>query len=127
MSIPYAFRNSSGSVSYTHLPDILNCDALARFYDVELDDLIHYDCTQSKMNIPPKGKHIFGTVRVGERGQIVLPKKAREIFQIHAGDMLVVLGDEAMEHPGIALMKETFFLEVAQLLRTCLLYTSRCV
>ncbi len=30
----------------------------------------------------PKGKHIFGTVKVGERGQIVIPKEAREIFDI---------------------------------------------
>jgi bifunctional DNA-binding transcriptional regulator/antitoxin component of YhaV-PrlF toxin-antitoxin module len=28
------------------------------------------------------GKHIFGTVKVGERGQIVIPKKARDVFSI---------------------------------------------
>ena len=58
------------------MPDILNCDALAKLYDVELDDLIHYDQRQTGESIPPKGKHIFGAVRVGERGQIVLPKQA---------------------------------------------------
>ena len=42
----------------------------------------------------PKGKHIFGTVKVGERGQIVIPKEAREIFDINPGDTLLVLGDE---------------------------------
>ena len=42
----------------------------------------------------PKGKHIFGTVKVGERGQIVIPKEAREIFNINPGDTLLVLGDE---------------------------------
>ena len=47
------------------VPDILNCDALAKLYDVELDDLIHYDQEQTGESIPPKGKHIFGTVRVG--------------------------------------------------------------
>ena len=51
----------------------------------------------------PKGKHIFGTVKVGERGQIVIPKEAREIFDINPGDTLLVLGDEEQ---GIAVMKE---------------------
>ncbi|MBO5976639.1 MAG: AbrB/MazE/SpoVT family DNA-binding domain-containing protein [Oscillospiraceae bacterium] len=40
------------------------------------------------------GKHIFGTVKVGEKGQIVIPKDAREIFGISPGDTLLVLGDE---------------------------------
>ena len=42
----------------------------------------------------PKGKHIFGTVKVGERGQIVIPKDARELYGIHPGDTLLILGDE---------------------------------
>ena len=102
------------------VPDIVNCDALAQLYNVELNDLIHYDQTETGLNIPPKGKHIFGTVRVGERGQIVLPKQARDIFKIKPGDQLVVLGDEQQEHPGIALMKEEFFLGVVQVLKTAL-------
>lgn len=72
------------------------------------------------MGIAPKGKHIFGTVRVGERGQIVLPKAARDVFQIRPGDVLVVLGDESQEHPGIALMKESFFLGITKMIRTAL-------
>lgn len=55
----------------------------------------------------PKGKHLFGTVRVGEKGQIVIPKSARSIFGIQPGDSLVVLGDEAS---GLALMKSDTFL-----------------
>ena len=102
------------------VPDILNCDALAKLYDVELDDLIHYDQGQTGEIIPPKGKHIFGTVRVGERGQIVLPKQARDVFNIKPGDRVVVLGDESLEHPGIALMKEEYFLGIAQLFKTAL-------
>lgn len=102
------------------VPDILNCDALAKLYDVELDDLIHYDQEQTGKGIPPKGKHIFGTVRVGERGQIVLPKQAREVFRIKPGDRLIVLGDEEPEHPGLALMREDFFLGIAQLFKTAL-------
>ena len=50
----------------------------------------------------PKGKHIFGTVKVGERGQIVIPKEAREIFDINPGDTLLVLGDEEQ---GMAVVK----------------------
>lgn len=102
------------------IPDILNCDALARLYDVELDDLIHHDPDKTNISIAPKGKHIFGTVRVGERGQIVLPKQARDLFKIKAGDLLVVLGDESLEHPGLALMKEEFFLEITQIFKTAL-------
>ncbi|MCD6467537.1 MAG: AbrB/MazE/SpoVT family DNA-binding domain-containing protein [Methanomicrobia archaeon] len=50
-----------------------------------------------------KGKYIFGTVKVGERGQIVIPKEARDKFSIEPGDSLLVLGDE---NKGIAIVKE---------------------
>ena len=42
----------------------------------------------------PRGRHVFGTVKVGERGQIVIPKEAREMFGIEPGDMLVLLADK---------------------------------
>ncbi len=102
------------------IPDIVNCDALAQLYDVDLNDLIYHNQDQSGQSISPKGKHIFGTVRVGERGQIVLPKQARDVFDIKAGDILVALGDESPEHPGIALMKEEFFLGMVQVFKTIL-------
>ena len=54
------------------------------------------------MPIPPRGKHLFGTVKVGDRGQVVLPKKARDLFHIKPGDLLVVLGDENPGSAGIA-------------------------
>ncbi|MCK5037615.1 MAG: AbrB/MazE/SpoVT family DNA-binding domain-containing protein, partial [Thermoplasmata archaeon] len=41
------------------------------------------------------------TVKVGERGQIVIPKEAREVFGIEAGDLLMVMGDENMGMIGI--------------------------
>lgn len=44
--------------------------------------------------VPPKGKYIFGMVKVGDKGQIVIPAKARKIFEINPGDNLIVLGDE---------------------------------
>jgi len=54
------------------------------------------------MECHEEGKHIFGIVKIGERGQIVIPKEAREIFDISPGDSLVVLGDEKR---GIAIVK----------------------
>ena len=42
----------------------------------------------------PDGHYLFGTVKVGERGQIVIPKEARQIFGVQPGDTLLILGDE---------------------------------
>ncbi len=52
-----------------------------------------------------QGKYIFGVVKVGERGQIVIPKEAREIYGIKAGDSLLVLGDKK----GMAILKTEIF------------------
>ncbi len=62
---------------------------------------------------PRKGKtkHLFGSVKVGERGQIVIPKEAREIFDIKPGDILLVLGDIDR---GIALVKADLLQEFAK-------------
>lgn len=59
----------------------------------------------------PKGHYIFGTVKVGERGQIIIPKEAREVFDIKAGDTLLVLGDEKW---GIAVTKTDFLQKHAE-------------
>lgn len=58
----------------------------------------------------PKGKHIFGAVKVGAKGQIVIPKEAREVFNIQPGDSLLMLGDEDQ---GIALVKQELFFQFA--------------
>lgn len=94
-------------------PDLVNCDSLAELYGVTLDDLIHFDEKREQMMIPPKGKHIFGTVTVGERGQIVLPQKAREMMRLSSGDLLVVLGDESPESFGLAFVPAERFLNLA--------------
>ena len=39
-------------------------------------------------------RRVFGVAKVGERGQIVIPKEAREIFGIQPGDTLLILGEE---------------------------------
>ena len=85
------------------MPDLENCVALAKAFDVTVDDLILYQENDAGLPLPPKGKHFFGSVTVGERGQIVIPKKARELFGIHPGDQLLVLGDEGQ---GIAVIPQ---------------------
>jgi AbrB family looped-hinge helix DNA binding protein len=50
-----------------------------------------------------EGRHFFGTTKVGERGQIVIPREARDVFEINPGDSLLVLGDE--KRGGLALVK----------------------
>ncbi|MFO1446172.1 AbrB/MazE/SpoVT family DNA-binding domain-containing protein [Bacillus sp. Bva_UNVM-123] len=59
----------------------------------------------------PDGKYIFGTVRVGEKGQIVIPKEARDVFNIKPGDTLLLLGDEQQ---GIAIVKNEIMFKFAQ-------------
>ncbi len=90
-------------------PDVVNCDALAQLYQVSLDDLLHHDVEALGVPIPPKGKHLFGTVTVGERGQVVIPKRARDLFGIRPGDSLLVLGDEDIGTRGIALIDPALF------------------
>lgn len=94
------------------LPDILNCDALADLYDVSLNDLVRYDSEKEGLPIPPKDKHIFGVVTIGERGQISLPKRARDTFKLKPGDTLVVFGDTNPLTAGIALIDSQTFLRM---------------
>lgn len=57
----------------------------------------------------PKGKYAWA-VTVGEKGQIVIPKQARELFNIKPGDTLVLLGDE---NRGIAIPPKSMFADFA--------------
>lgn len=59
----------------------------------------------------PKGKYAW-TVKVGERGQFVIPKEARELFHIEPGDTLLVLGDIKK---GIAIPPKGMFAKLAAL------------
>ena len=54
------------------------------------------------------GKYSFGVVKVGDKGQIVIPKDARNLYGIKPGDALIVLGDEK----GMALLKTGIFQDV---------------
>ena len=58
----------------------------------------------------PEGKYIFGVATIGEKGQIVIPKKARDVFGLKPGDQLLVLGDEKQ---GIALVRASVFQDFA--------------
>ncbi len=57
----------------------------------------------------PKGKYAW-TATVGEKGQIVIPKQARELFGIEPGDSLVILGDEKR---GLAIPPKSVFSQFA--------------
>lgn len=96
------------------LPDIDKCKLLAEIFDVSLDDLVNYDKEVTGLGVPPKGKHMFGMVKVGDKGQIVIPAKARKVFQIEPGDNLIVLGDESQ---GLALINEREFMKMVRQFR----------
>ncbi|MGX8715249.1 MAG: helix-turn-helix domain-containing protein [Lachnospiraceae bacterium] len=95
-------------------PDLDKCRSLARLFEVSLDDLANYEAEDHLgLGIPPKGKHLFGLVTVGDKGQIVIPAKARKLFNIKSGDRLVILGDESQ---GLAVIKSEYFLALANLI-----------
>ena len=86
------------------LPDIVKCRELANLFGTTIDNLINYSFEEEKLiENDTDGKFVFGIVKVGERGQVVIPKHAREVFKINPGDKLVVLGDT--KQGGIALAK----------------------
>ncbi len=98
------------------VPDLDKCKVLAEIFEVSLDDLANYEPEENLgLGLPPKGKHLFGVVTVGDKGQVVIPAKARKLFEISPGDQLVVLGDEGQ---GLAIMKSEKFLALADAIRS---------
>lgn len=86
------------------LPDLLKCREIAEFYEVSVDILISVSLEDGEAGeSTTQGKYIFGTVKIGRDGQVVLPAYAREVFDVHEGDRLLVMGDTAKG--GIALAK----------------------
>lgn len=97
------------------MPDLEKARLLAEVLEVSLDELTNYESADNMgISMPPRGKHIFGVVTVGDKGQVVIPAKARKIFGIQPGDQLVALGDE---NQGIALIQTDSFLAMADLIR----------
>lgn len=90
------------------VPDVMRCQRLAELYGTSLDSLLNFSFKIGNEPVMPgpKGKHIFGTVKLNECGQIVIPKEARELFDIKKDDELILLGDET---EGLALMKAELF------------------
>ncbi len=90
------------------VPDIEKCLSLAEVYGTTLDSLVRTEPVDGVGMIPPapKGKNIWGSVTIGERGQIVIPKGAREFFGLTGGQRLIVLSDET----GIALIPDEAFM-----------------
>lgn len=60
----------------------------------------------------PKGKYAW-TAKVGEKGQIVIPKEARDLFGIEPGSSVVILGDEDR---GLAIMPASYFADLAAMI-----------
>lgn len=89
------------------IPDIDRAAQLAQVYGVSLDSLMKTETADGVGMIPPgpRGKSILGSVTIGERGQIVVPKAARDKFDLKGGDRLIVASDEH----GIALIPAEYF------------------
>ena len=107
------------------VPDIVKCGALAQVYGVSIDSLLKTEKADGIGMIPPAqpGKHIWGSVLVGDRGQIVIPKEARDKFHITGGTRLIVLGDE---NEGIALIPSDLFEEHMKMVMEAALARSEC-
>lgn len=89
------------------LPDIKKCVELADYYELSVDVLLRIPLEEHDIGKETaEGKYIFGMAKVGERGQVVIPKYAREVFDINPGDRLMVMGDAFKG--GLALAKISF-------------------
>ena len=89
------------------VPDVDKAALLAGVYGVTLDSMLKTETVEGVGMVPPaeKGKNIWGTVTLGDRGQIVIPKAARDHLGMKRGDRLIVASDEV----GIALIPAEFF------------------
>ena len=92
-------------------PDLEMSGRLASVLEVSLDDLVNAPEDELDSRPGMRGKHMFGVVTVGDKGQIVIPVRARRVFNINPGDQLMVLGDE---NSGLALVDAGFFMNVAE-------------
>ena len=96
-------------------PDLEMAEKLSQALDVPLDELVKAPLSDlSPGAFIPKGKHIFGLVTIGDKGQIVIPVQARRLFHLKPGDQLMVLGDEER---GLALVDARFLLEAAEVIK----------
>ena len=87
-------------------PDLALAGRLAGVLDVTLDELVEAPREELEDD-SLKGKHVFGFVTVGDKGQIVIPVRARRMFGIVPGSQLIVLGEEGQ---GIAIVGANRFI-----------------
>ena len=92
------------------VPDIEKCSLLARVYGTTIDSLVRTETVEGIGAIPPAplGKNIWGSVTINDRGQIVIPKGARDLFGLTGGQRLIIMSDER----GIALLPAATFEEL---------------
>lgn len=90
------------------IPDIEKCSKLAELYGVTIDSLIKTEHLEDgRVILPaPKGKNVWGSVVINERGQVVIPKAAREHFQLKSGQRLILLSEDG---EGFALVPAELF------------------
>ena len=90
------------------IPDIEKCKRLADVYGITIDSLLKSETIDGKTAIPPapKGKNIWGSITINERGQLVIPKAVRDLFGLTGGQRLIVLSDD---QEGIALVPAEVF------------------
>ena len=93
------------------VPDLDLAGKLASALGISLDDLVNAPAEELDGHPGMQGKHMFGLVTVGDKGQIVIPVRARRVFHINPGDQLIVLGAESR---GLALINAAFFINVAE-------------
>ncbi len=94
-------------------PDLALAGRLAESLDVTLDELVEAPREELEDDTL-KGKHMFGMVTVGDKGQIVIPVRARRMFNLVPGKQLMVLGDE--DH-GLALVDASLFISAMEEIR----------
>ncbi len=88
----------------TTVPDIEKCSLLAKTYGTSIDSLVatvSVEGVEEQIPPGPKGKNICGSIVIGDRGQLVIPKAVRDLFGLTGGQRLIVLTDE---EEGIALV-----------------------
>ncbi len=92
------------------IPDVEKCRRLAEVYGVTVDALLKTEQVDGAGVLPPapKGKNVWGSVVMNERGQLVIPKAAREHFGFEPGQRFIVLSEDA---EGLALVPAEIFEE----------------
>ena len=94
------------------VPDIEKCSLLAKVYETTIDSLVRTESVEGIGVLPPAplGKNVWGAVTISDRGQIVIPKGARDLFELTGGQRLIVGSDEH----GIALIPAKTFEEIVK-------------